>query len=293
MTNPRSFHAWILAAVVWAAVATALSGSATAQTVQDPGVRGGPPGAGGPLPNLVPGGAGFFSAATTFFTHVNSVTGTINDGAALGVANGGPGLGPRYNLNQCSGCHTQPAVGGTSPAVNRQMAGATLDGAKNIVPPFITRNGPVRKARFVRNPDGTPDGFVHELYVITGRPDAPGCNIAQPNFAAELAANNVIFRINADFRPWIGRGHLRSRPYHSFQFKCGAKIAVRRLRTFQCQLQRRHHHPIWLEGAEQVFADVLGGGLQRRDRRDQRAVPPTRLTLERPRAASSTRCRRT
>jgi CxxC motif-containing protein (DUF1111 family) len=195
MTNPRSFHAWILPAVVWAATATALSGPAIAQTVQDPGVRGGPPGAGGPLPNLVPGGAGFFAAATTFFTQVNSVTGSVNDGAALGVANGGPGLGPRYNLNQCSGCHTQPAVGGTSPAVNPQVAVATLDGAKNIVPAFITRNGPVREARFVRNPDGTPDGFVHELYVITGRPDAPGCNIAQPNFAAEVAANNVIFRI--------------------------------------------------------------------------------------------------
>jgi CxxC motif-containing protein (DUF1111 family) len=36
---------------------------------------------------------------------------------------------------------------------------------------------------------------VHALFVITGRSDAPGCNIAQPNFAAELARNNVVFRI--------------------------------------------------------------------------------------------------
>jgi CxxC motif-containing protein (DUF1111 family) len=53
----------------------------------------------------------------------------------------------------------------------------------------------VREARFVKNQDGTPDGGVHDLFVITGRSDAPGCNIQQPNFNAALAANNVIFRI--------------------------------------------------------------------------------------------------
>jgi CxxC motif-containing protein (DUF1111 family) len=185
-----------LASVVSAmVVAAAVSGSALAQGVQDQGVRGGPPGAGGPLPNLVPGGAAFFAAAQSFFTQVFSVSGTINDGAAIGAPNGGPGLGPRYNLNQCSGCHAQPAIGGTSPRINPEVAVATLEHAKNIVPPFVTLNGPVREARFVRNPDGTPDGQVHELYVISGRPDAPGCNIVQPNFAHELAANNVIFRI--------------------------------------------------------------------------------------------------
>jgi hypothetical protein len=57
----------------------------------------------------------------------------------------------------------------------------------------VTNN--VREARFVRNPDGTPDGQVHGLYVIAGRPVSPGRDIVRPNFAAELAANNVIFRI--------------------------------------------------------------------------------------------------
>jgi CxxC motif-containing protein (DUF1111 family) len=190
-----------LAGVTSTLVGAALSGSALAQAVQDPGVRGGPPGAGGPLPNLIPGGgsqpglAGFFQAAQVFFTSVFSVTGSIDDGAALGVTNGGPGLGPRYNLNSCAGCHAYPAVGGTSPKVNPQVAVATLHGAQNVVPSFITLNGPVREARFVSNPDGAPDGQVHELYVISGRPDAPGCNIHQENFAAALAAKNVIFRI--------------------------------------------------------------------------------------------------
>ena len=192
MPKVRFAHALFLAGAASAmAGVAALSGSALAQAVQDPGLRGGPPGAGGPLPNLIPGGSGFFKAATTFFVQINSVTGTLNPT----VENGGPGLGPRYNLNQCSGCHAQPAVGGTSPKINPEVAVATLDGAQNYVPSFISLNGPVREARFVNNPDGTPDGQVHNLYTITGRPDAPNCKITQPNFAAELAAHNVIFRI--------------------------------------------------------------------------------------------------
>jgi hypothetical protein len=41
---------------------------------------------------------------------------------------------------------------------------------------------PIREARFKRNPNGTNDGEVHDLFVITGRSDAAACNIAQPNF---------------------------------------------------------------------------------------------------------------
>ena len=40
----------------------------------------------------------------------------------------------------------------------------------NTVPSFITSDGPVREARFIRNPDGSPDGGVHGLFTIT-RPD--------------------------------------------------------------------------------------------------------------------------
>lgn len=199
MSRSRSSYSVLLVRFAFAVGAFAISGPALAQ--RDPGVRGGPPGAGGPLPNLItcgvsPGcGQAFFNAAQVFFTSVFSVTGGINDGAALGVTDGGPGLGPRFNLNQCAGCHAQPAVGGTSPMLNPQVAIATLHGANNVVPSFVTKNGPVREARFVLNPDGTPDGQVHELYVISGRSDAPGCGIKQEDFPAALAANNVIFRI--------------------------------------------------------------------------------------------------
>src|ERR1700730_7424901 len=38
------------------------------------------------------------------------------------VANGANnGLGPRFNFNQCSGCHSQPTIGGSSPANNPEF----------------------------------------------------------------------------------------------------------------------------------------------------------------------------
>jgi CxxC motif-containing protein (DUF1111 family) len=160
----------------------------------DPGVRAGDPGAGGALPGLSDAERAFFEVAKEVFQEVDAVP---------------DGLGPRFNLESCSGCHSQPAIGGTSPATNPQVTSATALGAKNVVPPFITANGPVREARFVRKPDGTPDGGVHDLFVITGRSDAGGCNIRQPDFARELARNNVVFRIPT---PAFGLGLVESVP---------------------------------------------------------------------------------
>ena len=183
------------------------SSSASSRAPTDPGVRGGDPGAGGALPGLNDVERQYFDVAKDVFQEV--------DAAA-------DGLGPTFNLDSCSGCHSQPTIGGTSPATNPQVAVATLMGAKNVVPSFITANGPIREARFVRNRDGSPDGGVHGLFVITGRSDAPGCNIAQPNFAAELARNNVVFRIPtpvfglglveniSDGAAKAGAGHLRA-----------------------------------------------------------------------------------
>jgi CxxC motif-containing protein (DUF1111 family) len=75
------------------------------------------------------------------------------------------------------------------------VADATIMGAANAVPDFITLTGPVREARFVNFSDGTADGGVHDLFTVTGRTDAPGCTLSQPNFASNEAAGNVIFRI--------------------------------------------------------------------------------------------------
>src|SRR5258708_31993532 len=150
MTNARLVHSWFLAGVASALIGSAaLSGPALSQAVQDPGVRGGPPGAGGPLSGLGAAETAFFTAARGVFQEIDSVSGTI-------AGENGAGLGPRFNLNGCAGCHSQPAVGGTSPAVNPQVAVAALHGARNAVPPFIQVDGPLREAPFLKNPDGSP-----------------------------------------------------------------------------------------------------------------------------------------
>src|SRR5207253_5591505 len=144
----------------------------------DPGVRGGPPGAGGPLPGLTADETVFFQDGQSRFGEIETVQGDSNDG-----------LGPRFNSNQCLSCHSQPDAGGSSPAQNPLIAVATLNGAKNTVPWFITQNGPVREARFKLSANGASDGEVRNLFVITGRTDAPGCDIAQPDF---LPAGNPL-----------------------------------------------------------------------------------------------------
>ena len=161
---------------------------------QDPGVRGGASGAGGPIAGLSGTESGFFTRSRDTFQEVDGVA---------------QGLGPRMNLDQCSGCHLQPAVGGTSPFVNPQVAFAGRDGGTDFVPSFVKANGPVREARFVRNPDGTADGGVHALFTITRRTGANGCTLAQPNFDQELQNNNVIFRIPT---PVFGAGLIEQIP---------------------------------------------------------------------------------
>src|SRR5580658_440289 len=172
--------------------------SLNAQT--DPGPRGGPPSAGAPLRGLTALQNSAFQEGVSRFNEVVSVTGT-QPGAA------DAGLGPRFNGNSCAACHAFPTVGGSSPTTNPQPALATFYGAQNTVPSFITETGPVRVVRFIKNADGTADGGVHDLYVITGRTDAPGCTIAQPDFAAAVAANNAIFRIPT---PVFGAGLIEA-----------------------------------------------------------------------------------
>lgn len=208
----------LLASAYFACNASAQQPNAAVQQPHDPGVRGGPAGAGEPLSGLGTPELNLFKAALARFKEVDSVSGTIESGV---------GLGPRFNANSCAACHAQPAVGGTSPAVNPEVAVATLDGATNKVPSFITLHGPVREARFVNvtAPAGEGDkqaahgngeqgrevldGGVHDLYTITGRRDAQGCTLAQPDFATELANNNVIFRIPT---PLFGLGLVEDVP---------------------------------------------------------------------------------
>jgi CxxC motif-containing protein (DUF1111 family) len=73
----------------------------------DPGVRGGPAGAGTPLKGLTPDEDAFFQDGLARFADVEVVTKGANNG-----------LGPRFNSNQCLSCHSQPNAGGSSPAQN-------------------------------------------------------------------------------------------------------------------------------------------------------------------------------
>jgi len=179
---------------------------------QDPGVRGGTVDAGQPLVSLsqTPGASDFFANGFQRFQEIESVQGGANIG-----------LGPRFNSNQCSSCHSQPAIGGTSPSAtvfpsvgpNPETLVYSLDGAQNTLPSFITPDGPVREVRFpfFLNSNGsvgtTPDGGVHDLFVISGRSDAGTCAIKQPNFAQNLALNNAIFRIPT---PTFGAGLIEN-----------------------------------------------------------------------------------
>jgi CxxC motif-containing protein (DUF1111 family) len=166
--------------------------------VRDPGVRAGAAGAGAPLAGLDSYEQSYFLAAQALFITPEGI---------------GDGLGPRFNLDSCAGCHAQPSVGGTSPAVNPEIAVATAYGARNSVPSFISANGPVREARFKTHPDGTPDGGVHDLYVVSGRVDfngnASSCNITQDDFATNLARNNLSMRIPT---PTYGDGLVEAIP---------------------------------------------------------------------------------
>ena len=166
---------------------------------KDPGVRPNPAGAGLPLRDLTLNQKLYFDAGLEAFSEVDSVQGTI--------ANTEAGLGPTFNLDSCAGCHAHPAIGGTSPFVNPQIEVAHKAGALNRIPSFITQNGPVREARFQFNPDGSRDGGVHGLFTIAGRTDAPGCNLQQPDFAAAVAARNVVFRIPT---PLFGSGLIEA-----------------------------------------------------------------------------------
>src|SRR3954468_13629424 len=183
--------------------------ASSAGTARDPGVRAGAD-AGNPLPGLSRSERAFFDAGKDDFNETEAAS---------------DGLGPTMNLDSCGGCHSQPAAGGTSPTVNPQVAFANALGARNRIPSFIRRDGPVREARFVKNADGSPDGGVHALFTISGRSDAPGCALSQPDFETQLARGNVIFRIPT---PVFGAGLIEQIPDSTIAANQAADATLKR-----------------------------------------------------------------
>jgi len=173
---------------------------------RDPGPRGAPINAGRPIAHLTLDQLRFFNDGLERFTETEGVD---------------DGLGPSFNGNSCAMCHSQPAIGGTSPSLsvfpnvgpNPQVALANDHGATNNLPFFVTSDGPIREAHFKFAMKGgqvdrnDPDGSVHDLFTIQGRDDAPGCVMAQEDFALAQAQDNLSLRIPT---PLFGGGLIEA-----------------------------------------------------------------------------------
>jgi CxxC motif-containing protein (DUF1111 family) len=191
----KTATAVVMSLLSWAALSAAANAAAT-----DPGLR---PASttdtfGNPVAGLTTDQTTLFFNGQASFKELEQVT---------------DGLGPRFNLDSCVGCHAFPTHGGSAPAVNPQVALATAFGANNTVPTFLSTSGPIREARFKFTANGTRDGGVHSLFVISGRVDASGsaagCTAVQENFNAQFQKGNVSLRIPT---PTYGLGLVESIP---------------------------------------------------------------------------------
>jgi CxxC motif-containing protein (DUF1111 family) len=162
---------------------------------------------GNPIAGLTAEQAAFFANGLSQFKEVEPV---------MLPAPGNGGLGPAFNNDSCGGCHSQPATGGTSPNTNAfpnvgpnpQFTAGQVAGGTNITPFFVTADGPIREARF------KSDGGVHDLFTIQGRTDVSNppnlCTreiFPQPDFPAEAASGNLVFRIPT---PVFGAGLIEN-----------------------------------------------------------------------------------
>src|SRR2546428_8194618 len=114
--------------VVGAILVVALFGASQAiqaqHRAQDPGVRGGPAGAGEPIVGLSADELDMFKAGLTEFSEEDGIT---------------EGVGPRFNFVSCAGCRSQAATGGTRPVTNplfRVPAGSRFAGnvGSSVIP---------------------------------------------------------------------------------------------------------------------------------------------------------------
>jgi di-heme oxidoreductase (putative peroxidase) len=196
---------------------------------KDPGVRKGPPGAGAPLKGLTPIELQMFNEGLQRAVQLEGVCDDCSDltlgsftdpgKANLVTKTNSSGLGVRFNGDQCTVCHNQPVLGGSGGFMvpNPQDPSSQhlppenpmfrlipqRKGAKNEVPSFIERFGPIREVRFAKKPNGEPDGGVHQLFTVVGRSDVfpPG----QPNTCTADALPPI------DFEKEFKRGNTRFR----------------------------------------------------------------------------------
>ena len=182
LTDTRRCRTSVIPAALLLSISLAL------QAQSDPGPRPGAPAAGSAVSGLTPAELSFFQTGLTRFQETEDVPTN--------------GLGPRFNATSCASCHAFPTVGGSSPASNPQISFAN---GHNTLPPFISPTGPVRAARFINKPDGTPDGGVHSLFTIMGHTGTPSsCQLQQEDFSN---AANISLRIPT---PLFGLGLIEA-----------------------------------------------------------------------------------
>jgi hypothetical protein len=206
------------------------SASLAEREAKDPGVRTGSPGAGLPLKGLLPIELSLFHEGMQRAVQLEGVCDDCSDltlgsstdpaKANLVTQTNSSGLGVRFNGDQCTVCHNQPALGGSGgfvvpnpqdPPHQYERAENPMfrliphrKGAANQVPSFIEQFGPIREVRFAKKPDGTADGGVHQLFTIVGRsdifpPGQPGSCTAEDlpptDFETQYRNGNARFRI--------------------------------------------------------------------------------------------------
>jgi CxxC motif-containing protein (DUF1111 family) len=201
----------LVASLMVAISATAANAQlASPPSVTDPGVQAASRNTGAGVASLstADGSSQFFQNGLTRFQDVETVSGGAN-----------VGLGPRFNSISCVSCHSQPAAGGSGPAVNPQFTFTNGAQKRRVAPDdatpyFITANGPTREARFPFFFDNSgnvntnaPNGGVEDLFTVSGRADASSCVLQQPPFDEAKAANNIIFRIPT---PTFGAGLIEN-----------------------------------------------------------------------------------
>jgi hypothetical protein len=205
------------------------AGTSLSFAQKDPGVRKGPASAGAPLPGLTPIEKQMFEEGLQRAIQLEGVCDDCSDvtlgsftdpaKANLVTQTNSTGLGVRFNGDQCTACHNQPALGGSGgfmvpnpeAAPGQQQSPENpmfhliprRKGAVNSVPSFIEQFGPIREVRFAKKPDGTPDGGVHQLFSVLGRADV--FPAGQPNTCTvqDLPAT--------DFETQYKKGNLRFR----------------------------------------------------------------------------------
>lgn len=180
---------------------------------QDPGVRETNFGTGYPLKGLSEEDIKIFMVGFQRFQEVEATSEEFQDFPVGSFAPKGKtnsaGLSGRFNSNQCSSCHSFPAIGGSSPRNNPLIEIASERGATNKIPFFLLPDGPIREVRLIYDDDGNRHGGVINLFTLKGRYDAPMCELEQPDFDKLHREHNLSFRIPT---PVFGLGLVESIP---------------------------------------------------------------------------------